>query len=356
MSTPRCLLTIALFVLLVRPALTSAAAADRTYTGGGNATMEVGGEAIPLLSAEGGAAVGIVTTVSSGAAPDKRISGVKVEDIVVSLPATNPPKFVSEALTGKAAPLGGSLTFVSFDQKTTRRQSFQDALLSAITWPALDGASKEAALMRLAITPSSIKEDAGGGGAPGKLASKQKQALASTFRVEIPGLPTNRVATVAPIEIRARSTGGGAGEVRKQPAGVSGYDVSNIKLTVSAVDIADWRKWHDDAVINGGSQEKTMRVILLGPNMKDEIVSLDLSGVGIVAIRPDAAVANSEKVARVEVELYAESAKITPLGDGAKTASAAAQQPPAADAAAAAAEPAKPQPAAIPERPIRRPR
>ena len=344
---------VSLSLLLAIGLLTThpATAADRTYAGVGGATLEVAGEAFPLNRAEGGTAVGVVTTVGAsggaGAAPDKRITNVKFEDIVVSLPAGSPPRFVSDALVGKPATLNGALIFAGLDQQIARRTDFQDAHLTAVTWPALDGSSKDAAYLGLALSPASTRQSSGGADAKTKFGGKQKQALAANFRVEVPGLPTNRVASVAPIEIRARATEGGDGTVRKPTAGVAGYDVSNVKLSISAVDATDWRKWHEDMVVKGESQEKTMRVILLEPNMKDELVSLDLGGVGIVSVR-EPMVGNSEKIARIEVELYAESAKITPLG-GSATAAAPEQPKEAAPAEAPKTE-------RVLDRPIRRAR
>jgi hypothetical protein len=94
-------------------------------------------------------------------------------------------------------------------------------------------------------------------------------------------------------------------------------------------------------VVNGKPDERTMRVELLGTDMKTPTLTLELSGVGVVAVRPDASEANSEKVSRTQVELYAEGLKLIDPGSVATTATpvpaATSSEPTAAKEPAAAA-------------------
>ena len=85
--------------------------------------------------------------------------------------------------------------------------------------------------------------------------------------------------------------------------------------------------------------------------MKDAVLTLELSGVGIVAVRTPKAEANADTVQRVEVELYAEQLKVIPGGgEGGGTKTTSAEPAPKTEAAAPEAAPA---PVA---RPVRRAR
>jgi len=334
---------LALALLAARPAI----AAERTYSAARFA-VDIEGQRQLVHSIEGGSAVGIV--VANGT--DKRINGVRYEDIIFTMQPTALPKPVVDAINGKGTTLNGGIDYLDFDFKGQRRVAFQNATVSAIRLPALDGSSKDVALVEVALAPQQTREDTPGGDLKSVgSAAKQKSAMRSAFRVILPGLPAERVATVSAIEVRAkRSEGAGVGTERA-PSKAPELEIPNIKLTMSAVDVKPWQQWLDKTLSEtGSSQEKTMRVELLDPSMKNAMASVDLSGVGIVAIRTPKTEANSEAIQRVEIELFAEQLKFNggpDAGGGTKSAA-------AAPSDAAQAEPAKSEP--VPDRPVRRAR
>jgi hypothetical protein len=85
-----------------------------------------------------------------------------------------------------------------------------------------------------------------------------------------------------------------------------------------------------------------MQIEYLAPTMKEALLTLDFSGVGIVAIRPAKVEAGSDKIARAEIELYAEGLKIS----SGKTMAAAESAPAPAPTAAPSQEPAAAAPSA----------
>jgi hypothetical protein len=118
---------------------------------------------------------------------------------------------------------------------------------------------------------------------------------------------------------------------------------------MSPADLKEWQQWLEKSLEDRGSkQEKTMRVEYLDVSMKNPLAALDLSGVGIVAIRTPKAEANSEQIARVEIELYAEQLKFSP-GGGATASTVTEALKETGPAQAAKSEP-------VLERPIRRAR
>jgi hypothetical protein len=323
-----------------------AAAEQRTYSAG-RFSVDLNGERQLVNSVEGGAAVGVVAANGT----DKRIAGVKFEDIVFSVPLTSLPKPLSDALDGKPASINGGIDYLNVDFKSQRRIAFQNATVAAVRFPALDGSSKDVAAVEITLAPQQTREEPGAGGAGDvKTGSKQKAALRSAFRIVIPGLPAERIATVSAIEVRAKRAEGTTGAERSPTKSAGEMEIPNIKLTMSPVDLKPWQQWHDEMVVKGGNQEKTMRVEFLDATMKNPLAAIELNGVGIVAIRTPKAEANSEQIARVEIELYAEQLKFSPTGGGGATASAASEQP----KEAAPTEAPKSEP--VLDRPIRRAR
>lgn len=318
--------------------------ADRTYTAA-HCALEIEGERQLASSVGGGSAVGVVSATPSGGAMDKHISGVKYDDIVVSVPPDRIPAAVRDALEGRKPTVQGGIDYADFNFNVERRLSFQDATVTLVRFPALDSAAKENAAVEIVLSPGSTREESGSGDIKSKLGDKRKAVLTSNFRVTIGGgdVPTSRIASVGAIEIRAAGTNSptGAGGGGKQAAGA--YDVSNITMSVSAADLKAWQEWLDKTLADRGSkQERTMQLALLDTNMKDAIFELELQGVGLISVRPRAIEAGaSDKVARFDVELYAEQFK---FGGGGGKGTAAAEAP-KSDAAKAA-----------PERPVRRPR
>ena len=67
--------------------------------------------------------------------------------------------------------------------------------------------------------------------------------------------------------------------------------------------------WHKTFVIDGNasdSEELTGRIVFLGPDLSEELATIDLSHVGIISLETESAEANKEEVARFAVELYVE--------------------------------------------------
>src|SRR5215213_8088428 len=83
-----------LLALVVQPVTSRAAVAERSYAGG-HVAVDINGERQPVISVEGGSAVGVVAANRSEGGVDKQISGVKYEDIVLSLSATELPKAIT---------------------------------------------------------------------------------------------------------------------------------------------------------------------------------------------------------------------------------------------------------------------
>ncbi len=207
----------------------------------------------------------------------------------------------------------GAFTSADFNYKAMSRLDFMNALITSVTVPKLDGASKDAAYFDVEFEPEQVRWTKGGGeDIRGKIGPKQKAWLCSNFRVEIGGLPCSRVATVDSFTWKCSVSADQIGifrEPTKHPAKVT---VPEIKLTISHADHDAWaqaaKKWFVDGH-HLESDEMHGRIVFLDPNMSDELGEVELQNVGFKKFSDEDAEANSEKIKRFSVELYVEKMK-----------------------------------------------
>ena len=204
----------------------------------------------------------------------------------------------------------GTFTAADFNYKAQSQLSFRDALITAVTVPKLDGASKEAAYFDVEFEVEEVRHvKAGGEDIRGKIGPKQKQWLCSNFLVEIGGLPCKRVATVDTFTWKCAVATDMVGilvENTKHPAKVT---VPDITLAISMADHQPWadaaKKWFIDG-FRSETDEMNGRLAFLAPTIKDELGDITLENVGFKVFKEDDREANSEKVARFHVTLYTE--------------------------------------------------
>lgn len=207
-------------------------------------------------------------------------------------------------------PKSGYFVSGDFNYKAQSRLDFEDALITSVTVPKLDGSSKDAAYFDVEFEPERVRWSKGGGeDIRSKVGPKQKAWLCSNFRFELGGLPCNRVASIDSFTWKCAIAADMIGifrEPTKHPAKVT---VPDLKVSIS---MADYQAWADDAkkwFVDGQhveANEYTGRIVFLGPDMKEEQGEITLENVGFKKFSKDDNEANSEKIARFNVELYVE--------------------------------------------------
>jgi len=205
----------------------------------------------------------------------------------------------------------GALTAADFNYKAQSVLDFKRALITEITVPKLDGSSKDACYFDIGFEPEEVRWLKGGGeDIRGKVGTKQKQWLCCNFRIEIGGLPCTRIATVDSFTWKcavATDMVGTLVENSKHPAKVT---VPDLKLGISMADHQAWadaaKKWFVDGVRTEDKDEMTGSITFLAPDLKTELGRIDLQNVGFKKFSEDDREANSEKIARFNVELYVE--------------------------------------------------
>lgn len=204
----------------------------------------------------------------------------------------------------------GSFTSADFNYKAQSRLDFMNALITSVTVPKLDGSSKESAYFDLEFEAEQVRwAKAGGEDIRGKIGPKQKAWLCSNFRIEISGLPCERIASVDAFTWKCAVAPDQIGifrESTKHPAKVT---VPDLKFTISNADHDAWSKVAKKWFIDGQHKDEhhhNGRIVFLDPNMKDELGEITLDGVGFKKFGQEDAEANSEKIKRFTVEMYVE--------------------------------------------------
>lgn len=207
----------------------------------------------------------------------------------------------------------GALIVADFNYHAQSRIDFSNALITSVSVPKLDGSSKESAYFDIEFEAEQVRwSKAGGETISGAVGPKQKAWLCSNFRVEIDGLPCDRIASVDSFAWKCAVLPNPIGifrESTKHPAKVT---VPDLKLSVSNADFDAWSKVAKKWFVDGQHMEQnhhTGRIVFLDPNMKDELGEITLDGVGFKQFGQDDGEANMEKIKRFTCELYVEKMK-----------------------------------------------
>ncbi len=291
----------------------ASAAADPHDFNAGRFGLDLGNgwEAL-VKSVDGGNIVGdVVREVASAPYYQKKhIGNVKYEDVTLKIGL--PSKGVYDWLTGT---LAGQFTRKTFWLSTldanfveTARRQFNNALISEVGFPSLDGSSKDAAYMTIKLAPESIEDRPASGKTVTLDASKQKSWLQSNFRLELKSAATARVSKIDAFTIKQTVVTDVIGEEREPGK----LEFPNVVASVSSLDAKSWEAWHRDFVIqgnNGEAAEQAGAIVFLDSLLLKEIARIDLGHVGIFKVAPDRPDASTDTISRIKAEMYVETMK-----------------------------------------------
>jgi hypothetical protein len=215
--------------------------------------------------------------------------------------------WIRAAFDKGATPMNGTFKAADFNQRVTATRSFTNALITEVTVPRLDGASKEPLLFDIGFEAERVELGKGGGETIGSiLGLKPKLALASNFRIEIGKLPCERVVAVDAFTWKCAVVTSGTRRITRRMAAAT---VPDLKLSIAAADYPAWAEAATKWFIQGESleaQEMAGRIVFLAANLRDELGSIELSNVGFKRFDHPEAEAGTAQVARFNVELYVE--------------------------------------------------
>lgn len=287
--------------------------ATRSYSAGTFALEIEGQFAGFLVGLEGGSVHAPVVEEparTDGVVP-KHLGQPAYDDLVVTcgIPTGAWADWLVAFLDGQAPTHDGAIVVLNYNYQATRRLEFRHATIGAVTFPRLDGASKEPAYLTVTLRPELTRDVAASGGAKLQTGKVTKAWQSSSFAVAIPGVDCTRVSSVAPLTVSQTQAGDAVGETREPARRIAPLDVGDLVVTVAESGASGFTAWRDDFIVrgnNGRGQEKEATVTFLAPNLRDTLMTLRLQGVGIHRLDRSPQVRGVESVARLSAAMYCE--------------------------------------------------
>jgi len=295
----------------------------RGYTAGWFA-LEMDNQAVP---------VGFVTAIDGGGFTSEPIQNPtgkdqfiskysgkpKYDDITIGIGMPNSSRlfsWVKSAVENKPERHTGALVgFDNFFNKQERsRRTFYDSLISEITFPGLDAANNQPANISLKISPEVLKYERGSSTFNAQQARdeavKQKRWSCSNFGLKLDGFwgqGAQRNARIDSFTIKQSMMENSTGnrlENSKEPGRI---EYPNLSVSFDEGYMADWFAWFQDCSVNGNVTRRTGAISWYAPDMKTELMRLNLDGVGLLNLQVDKYEAGKEQIARAKATLFVES-------------------------------------------------
>jgi hypothetical protein len=267
-----------------------------------------------LRSVEGGAisADVIVESPATGTFARKHIGQPRYEDLVLGLDLSLDKlvyQWIADTLAGKSVRRDGSITATDARLKAVSERQFFDALITEVTVPKADAASKEAGFLTVRLSPELLRARAGSGATAKVSAARAKSWLPSNFKLEIDGLDCKKVTKIEALTFKANAAEDQIGEERIATKEPTSIEVPNLQITLAEATSQTWTAWFDDFVIkglNGDESEKSGKLSFLTPDRKSSLAEVRFFNLGIFRLEPEPAAAGQETIARIRAELYCE--------------------------------------------------
>jgi phage tail-like protein len=281
-----------------------------------------------VQSIAGGHATSDVVTEKVGAAPykvapdkvgpdniqKKHVANVKYEDITVNCGTGMSRNFydwIKASFDHQYSRKNGAVITADYNGKEVTRLDWFNGLITEVGFPALDGASKDAAKMSIKISPETTRMTAHSGGSMGRTYKNdqtiQKKWLPANFRLQIDGLDCSRVNKIEAITVKLAPAGNQVGVERAISGVPPQLQVSNLLVTLAETHAAAFYKWHQDMMIkikDQSTNERRGTLAYLTANLQEAIFTLTFRGLGILKLTPEKVEAGSENIRRVKAEMY----------------------------------------------------
>jgi T4-like virus tail tube protein gp19 len=251
-----------------------------------------------LDSVEGGSVTSEVVTEAPGAEHylKKHLGPAEPEPIVLTFGLGLAPSvyaWLADAWNGNQSLPDGRIVVADATLTVMHEIEFRRAAVASVTFPKLDGSSRDPGRLTVVLEPEETGIQKAGGQMKSPRATKTKQWLVSQFSVVVDGLDAKQVAQVDAFTV---VTAG------------SPIDFPGLRVTLAESGADTWRDWHRDFVVQGmndDGQERSGALVLFDPTLQ-EIGRVELAGLGIHRLALAKAEAGQEALARVVAELYCE--------------------------------------------------
>jgi len=203
----------------------------------------------------------------------------------------------------------GQVTHGDFNLNPVFEHQFLGAYLTEITFPTLDGSSKDPAYLKFKIQPQDVKTRTMSGGPKLQMpmSPKQKMWNASSFRFAIDGIDdthnTNKLESFTIKQGVKKHYNGEERALRLQPSNVVFPSLSG---TIALAYADGLFRWHEDTHQRGMTSRRSQRsgtVEFLAADGKI-LFAIHLYEVGITTVHVAPSTANQDQVKRAKFELH----------------------------------------------------
>lgn len=286
----------------------SLAAEARSYVGG-RFTLELdGAKAGFLQSVDGGGISAEVTEESAPPVFDKHVGPAAFDQFEVQLGLSMGKPlmdWIQASLDMKYQRKSGEIAAADFKRKVRRVSEFNDALITAIRFPACDALAKEYGFVALRFAPTVTRQRPGDGSRvlpPDDMT--QRQWHPEDFRFTLDGIDCAEVLAIDPIIVEMPP-------LKPNDPQPPRPRIGNLRLTATGRTAAALIDWADDFIIKGNNdplREKTGALRFLEAQRGRELLGIEFTGLGIFSITPKPEPEDPEKI---EVRLYAETVRLS---------------------------------------------
>jgi hypothetical protein len=262
----------------------------------------------PVTEVSGGYPFFQVNEDSSTDVVRKAIGDVSTKPMRVTVPGSIPTAlrpFLTSFLNRTQNGLSGSVVYADQNFVALGELEFQAALMTELSLPALDAASRERFQFECVFdVGSSARFKGDRSKVVGGVGTKQTTSLVSNFRLAIPGLETamrfvNRIEPITITQPVAQREG--------DTVDLGSMNVSDLIISLSEAGAKPLYDWFD-AVLAGDKSERTGTLELLSPDLRKVITRLELRNLGLwwLAV-PDG---QAENIPRVTAKMFCEEVRL----------------------------------------------
>ncbi|MEO5880787.1 MAG: hypothetical protein ABIQ06_00070 [Caldimonas sp.] len=244
---------------------------------------------------------------------NKRVAELGYEPITfdVDLPLEKPVyDWLNTFLDNSQQLTSGFIAILDNSMIERRRLEWDEALITRVTFPAVDAASKDRGQLQCVIQPTRTRR-VESSGARVNATPTRSASLVSNFRFALAGLeaPAAQVSRIEPLVVRQP-----VATVDGRPKAGT-LEIPAVKFLVAANSAGPLFAWFDDFVMKGhnaANDERNGSLLFLGPQLKDVLLGVLLKNLGIVRVSELRDVTGGSSIERVRAELYCEQMQLSP--------------------------------------------
>ncbi len=184
--------------------------------------------------------------------------------------------------------------------------TFNEALLSSVTVPKLDGSSKDSGAFEIEFVPGQVRVTKGDGSdIRHPSGTRQQPWVCSNFRFELGSLPCARVASIESFTWACTPTVASVFQPTPGPT----ISVPDLRLSISAADYDAWAEAAQQWFIDGHhleADEMHGLITLLTPDLQTPLGSIELINVGFKRFSQLPSPGGTDALYRFTVDLYVE--------------------------------------------------